>query len=415
MVPLLYDVLIWLADLLFKVVALFHKKAAKIVSGRKSTLQIINNFTTDPLLPVYWFHCASLGEWEQTIPVVEQIKNVKNSFVLVSFYSPSGFENAKRTDLIDLKIYLPVDTSAGYNLIFEKFKIRAIIFTRYDIWPNLVRKASLLNIPLILIGAEFRQGSRYLNKSSFFGNLLKRFVYISCNDLNSYDLIKKAGFLNASLDGSPKIERAFDLTAHPQHNDHISSWKGNDKVIVAGSVWQEEITLIHDCIKGENLNNLKWIIAPHEPSSAMIALLKARFGTEMILYSEFIQHPSDKKIIVIDSIGLLSKLYYYADLAVIGGGFGKGIHNILEPACYGIPVIAGPNYTKFSEASILIELGVFNPVNNFEQFRNTLDGLLSNESRLDSIKSAINKFAKNNKNVSETISARIIKESIEHV
>ena len=130
MVPLLYDVLIWLADLLFKVVALFHKKAAKIVSGRKSTLQIINNFTTVPLLPVYWFHCASLGEWEQTIPVVEQIKNVKNSFVLVSFYSPSGFENAKRTDLIDLKIYLPVDTSAGYNLIFEKFKIRAIIFLR---------------------------------------------------------------------------------------------------------------------------------------------------------------------------------------------------------------------------------------------------------------------------------------------
>lgn len=415
MVQVLYDVLIWLADLLFKVVALFHNKAAKIVLGRKASRQAINNFITDPHLHFYWFHCASLGEWEQTIPIVEQLKNIKKCFVLVSFYSPSGFENAKRTDLIDLRIYLPADTSTGYNAIFDKFKISAIIFTRYDIWPNLVRKASRLNIPLILIGAEFRQGSRYLNKSSFFGNLLKQFVYISCNDHISYDLIKNAGFLNAALDGSPKIERAFDLAAHPQQNDHIHSWKGTDKIIVAGSVWQDEISLIYDYIKGENPANLKWIIAPHEPSLAMISILKGKFGNDMALYSELVQQSSDKKIIVIDSIGLLSQLYYYADLAVIGGGFGKGIHNILEPASYGIPVIAGLNYSKFSEASILLDLGVFKPVNNFEQFKNTLNGLLFNESRLDSIKVSINKFAESNMNVSETISARIIKESIGHV
>ena len=164
-----------------------------------------------------------------------------------------------------------------------------------------------------------------------------------------------------------------------------------------------------------------YIIAPHEIHKERINNLKKNLPSNAVTYSELtapnfdISKIQNSNVLIIDTIGILSNLYRYADIVHIGNGFGKGIHNILEPACYRIPVIAGPNYTKFSEASILIELGVFNPVNNFEQFRNTLDGLLSNESRLDSIKSAINKFAKNNKNVSETISARIIKESIEHV
>lgn len=408
MVKMLYSVLMTIADLLFKLISLFHPKARKIVKGRKHDKTRILNPALNISGQVIWFHCASLGEWEQTIPVVNAIKNESNFKIIVSFYSPSGYENAKSKELADLIFYLPADIASNYDFIYKKFDIKVLVFCRYDLWPALIWKAKNNNVKLVLIGAEVKSGNRYLKKNSFFGRLLSMFDYISCNDLSSYQLFLEHGFSQSHFDGAPKIERALFTASNPFQNADLDAWAEGHQVIVAGSVWPAEIGLIGQWAKLNKGQGIKWIIAPHEPGPSYYEAVRQIFGNEVIEYSRFNDTQWNKEAILIDSIGLLSKLYNFADLAIVGGGFGKGIHNILEPAAYGIPVIAGSNYSKFSEAEILKQKQIFYPVRDFVQFNDAVKVLLFDTKIRSKIRLDIDHLKEENSGVSKRISHKIL-------
>lgn len=408
MVKKMYSIFMTMADLLFKFVSLFHPKAGKIVAGRKLDKARITDTSLVISGPVIWFHCASMGEWEQTIPVVNAIKKKSTFKIFVSFFSPSGYENAKNKEIADLIFYLPTDGNHSYDFIFDKFDIAALVFCRYDLWPALIWKAETKKIPLILIGAEVKPGSKYLKKNSFFGRLLSQFEYISCNDMLSHQLFQDHGFVQSRHDGSPKIERAILNTESALLNSRIEDWAEGYQVIVGGSVWAPELELIGQWYKKNKDKKIKWILAPHEPGPVYSEAAGQIFGKEFIEYSKFDDEHLNTVAIVVDSIGLLSKLYKFAGLAIVGGGFGKGIHNILEPAAFGIPVISGDNYSKFSEAETLKQLNIFYPVKNFEEFNQTLNLLLNEENISQRVRSGIDQLKDQNSGVSNKISNKIL-------
>ena len=407
MIQTLYTASLFVYNCIFAFISLFHSKAAKIINGRKESRSQIS-LLDDSRPPAIWFHCASLGEWEQTIPVVEKIKAESSYFILLSFYSPSGFENAKRADLIDLKIYLPVDFIRNYRLIFQKFDIKTLVFTRYDLWPNLILAANNLKIPLILIGAEFKAGSRYLRTNSFFYKLISRFSYISCNDPASADLLIKAGLRHIGSDGSPKIERAVANTKAKIAHELLSEWCKNDFIILGGSVWSQEITLLAKFIQ-DHPSNIKVILAPHEPNDQSLKEIDDAFKAKVSRFSTLSEQDMDCQVIVIDSIGILSGLYHYADTAVIGGGFGKGIHNILEASVYGIPVISGPNNSKFSEADLLLNESVYFVAEDYNSFNKLISEFMNDKNLREKIKSKAAKFFEKQLGASQIISTKILK------
>jgi len=380
----LYNIGFYFFNATFWLLSFFHKKAGQIIDGRKKSLEELKNIRIEGR--VIWFHCASLGEWEQTIPVVSQIKQTGDFKVMLSFYSPSGFNHAKRTDLVEWIFYLPADLSGAYEEFFSRLDIRGISFTKYDIWPNLVKSARKRNIPLFLFGTEIRPGSKYLKKHSFFYKLLENFSWISCNVYQSTTLLKHAGFDEVYTDGSPKLERAADVARLSYKDELIESWKNDKFVILGGSVWSEEISWLTEMARSNDFGEIKIIIVPHEPTDEVIKTLSHDCGSNVVLFSQLDKNSIEKSIMIMDKVGYLSRLYRYADLALVGGGFGKGIHNIAEPAAYGIPVVSGPNNKAFSEAVQLEEEGIYLVARNYNDWIIIVREMVNNLQRRELIR-----------------------------
>lgn len=408
----LYTLGIIIYNFLIRLASVFNSKARKLLRGRRSTLSKIRK-SIFPGDRVFWFHCASLGEFEQGRPIIEIIKKKSPEIkVLLSFYSPSGYEVRSDYDNADCVVYLPVDTPWCASEFIKTVNPEKAVFIKYEFWYNFISILQKKNIPVYLVSGIFRKSQPFFRYyGAFFRKKLAGFKHLYIQDENSAELLKNFGIANYSVCGDTRFDRVKEISLKATELPGVEAFKGGDKLLVAGSSWPEEEEMLADYVNNDS-GELKIVIAPHEIHYSNISRLEKLFKVKTIRYSNYsIDSGRDAKVLIIDNIGLLSSIYKYADLALIGGGFGKGIHNILEAATWGIPVLFGPNYKKFKEAIDLIGLGGAISFNSGQQFNAIIDDFIRDEDKLIESGKAAYTFVQKNLGASELISSDLLTES----
>ena len=393
---LLYNIGIFIFSALTYLVAPFNSKALLLIKGRKKWAEKISE-KIKPGDRTIWIHCASLGEFEQGRPVIESIKNEMPELkIVLTFFSPSGYEIRKNYPHADCIVYLPSDTPGNASKFVRLINPEFVIFVKYEFWNNYISSLFKNNVPLYLISSIFRTDQHFFKwYGSFFRGILKKFRKIFVQDELSLELLSGIGLENVSLAGDTRFDRVLQIAGTARDIRQIEQFRGNEKLFLAGSSWKQDEEIISQYI---NLcpGRMKWIFAPHEIDKLNIERLEKLFEVSTVRFSEFSEADNDARVLIMDNIGMLSSAYKYAYIAAIGGGFGKGIHNILEPACWGIPVLFGPEYKKFREAIDLINEKGAMTFNSYNEFSEILDELLKNEPLyIKSAKTAVDYVTKN--------------------
>jgi len=350
------------------------------VLGRKNTFKILENYINKDD-KTFWFHCASLGEYEQGLPVFEALKAKHPNYkVVLTFFSPSGYEVRKNTKIADFVTYLPLDTKTNAKRFLDLINPDYIIFVKYEIWPNFLLEIKKRQLKAILISAVFRKNQSFFKwyggfmKSALFG-----FNHIFTQDKNSEKLLKSINYQNVSVSGDTRFDRVSNQLNMDNSVSFIDTFKDKKLCIVFGSTWPDDDKLFMDFINNNSNPNIKFLIAPHNIKTSYITSIKSQLKPNVISYSEMNGNDlSDYTIFIMDTIGYLSKVYSYADIAYVGGAAGStGLHNILEPAVFGIPILIGTNYQKFQEAKTLINIGGVISVSSSKAFNSTMNGLIN--------------------------------------
>ncbi|TCC94531.1 3-deoxy-D-manno-octulosonic acid transferase [Pedobacter frigiditerrae] len=381
----IYNIGIVMYGLLLKLAALFNEKAKLFVNGRKNIFENIAKKVNAKDRPI-WFHFASLGEFEQGRPVLERLKSENHSQkIVVTFFSPSGYEIRKNYALADV-FYLPLDTASNANQFIELINPKSAIFTKYEFWFHYFKELDKRQIPLYLISGIFRPNQSFFKwYGGFYRNILKYVTHFFVQNEESISLLKGIGINEVSLAGDTRFDRVYENAQQPKKLDLIESFCGTSNVFIAGSTWPEDEKLL--ILLTKKYLDWKFIIAPHEIGASHITEIEGLFpeANKFSVHSAQISSiPSQisnltSRILIIDNIGMLSSLYQYAKVSYIGGGFGVGIHNTLEAAAFGLPVIFGPKYDKFQEAKDLIAIGAARSISTLDQLIAAFEDFRSNE------------------------------------
>lgn len=352
----LYQIPVYAYLIVVKIAALFNDKARLWLNGRKNLFDKIEA-TVDSSEEIYWFHCASLGEYEQGKPLIEKLKNENTSLkIFVTFFSPSGYEYRKNDPLIDYCFYLPIDSATNAKKLVTLVKPTKAFFIKYEFWFFYLRELHLNNIPTYLVSGVFRESQLFFK---WYGvthkKMLGFFTTFFVQNERSKNLITNLGYSNVEVAGDTRIDRVYENSLHPEKLPLIEKFKADKRIVIAGSSWQQEEKIICDYISSSD-KELKYIIAPHDVSSTHIAELEKLLGENSYLkYSEANEENITKHtILIIDSIGILANTYQYTDIAFIGGGFKGALHNVLEPASFGNVILFGEKHSKFHEAEELL-------------------------------------------------------------
>ena len=361
---LLYNFSTFLASKLILLSPLFSPKMGLFVKGRKSVVNTLKS-TLKKGDKTIWFHCASLGEYEQGVPIIKKTKEeFPDHKIIVSFFSPSGFEVKKNDKLADCTVYLPLDTPKNAKNFIDLLQPSVAIFIKYEFWPNYLFELKKKSIPTILVSGLFRKDQVFFK---FYGGFMRRtlnsFSHFFVQDQLSKSLLKQLKISQVTVSGDTRFDRVSDQLSMNNKLDFIALFKQDLFCLVCGSTWPKDESILINYINNFS-NNTKFIIAPHEVNNLRIESLKKKLKVKTVLYSEREKYNiSDYQVLIIDTVGLLTKVYSYADVAYIGGGIGmgaNGLHNILEAATFGVPIIIGKNYTNFPEAKKLKKLnGLF--------------------------------------------------------
>lgn len=372
----LYSLGILLYGFLIRVTALFNTKASEWVKGRKKWQKKLES--QPDLHGCIWFHCASLGEFEQGRPLIEKIKSkYPKKPILLTFYSPSGYLIRKDYALADYVCYLPLDTTKNARAFLNLTKPDVAIFVKYEVWHNFFAEISSREVPLFMISAIFRESQIYFKPyGSWFRKSLKSSNKIFTQDDESSRLLSSIGIRKNVIAGDTRFDRVIEIAKSSKNLPVLKDFCSNSITIVAGSTWPPDEELLMKYYKKNS--NLKLIIAPHEIGEGHINTILSKFP-RAVKWSECQEINTNTDVIIVDTIGLLSSIYKYGDIAYVGGGFGSGIHNTLEPAVYGIPVIFGPNYEKFKEAKGLCRENGAKSIGNFIQLESILNKLINEE------------------------------------
>ncbi|MCT1531675.1 3-deoxy-D-manno-octulosonic acid transferase [Sphingobacterium daejeonense] len=392
MMRFLYDLGISIYSLLIWILAPFNAKAKLLVNGRKRLMKQIEQ-TVEQGQEYIWFHFASLGEFEQGRSVMEQIKQrFPSEKIIVTFFSPSGYEIRKNTPLADYVFYLPADTSKNARKFLDILNPKFAVFTKYEYWYHYFNELNKRNIRLLMISAIFREDQIFFKQyGGFFRSILKKVSYFFTQNNESVNMLKWIGITKAGLAGDTRFDRVVELPK--QHKEILPAlhFSKDSNVLVAGSTWPEDEILLKELL--EKHKDLKAIIAPHEIHDDHINALQKMFPNAM-LFSKYDTYTDQQKTVsrelIIDNIGMLSSLYHYGRIAYIGGGFGAGIHNTLEAATYGMPVIFGPKYEKFQEAIDLLELGAGFSISKYPELEEVFTALQQSDKLLKSSLAAKN-------------------------
>ena len=363
----LYNISIQLYVIAIRFAALFNAKAKLWVNGRKNIFQKIEEVTKGEQ-NIVWFHCASLGEFEQGKPIIEGYKQKYPSHkILLTFFSPSGFEIRKNYEGVDWVFYLPADTKSNAKKFISIVKPIKVIFVKYEFWFNYMSELSRKNIPFYSVSTIFRKEQSFF-KYNWFSKQLQNVNHFFVQNKTSANLLKSIGLANYTISGDSRFDSVIATTKNPQSFPLIEQFCKTKNTIICGSTWPKDEALLSQFVKENPQYN--YIIAPHEMRH--IDSLQKQTKAQLLsnINSENI---NSNNVLIIDNIGILSSLYQYASIAYIGGGFGTGIHNILEAVTFGLPVIFGPNYKKFNEAKKLIELGGAKSISNYTELNLAID------------------------------------------
>jgi 3-deoxy-D-manno-octulosonic-acid transferase len=377
----LYNLFVYFSEFILKIIALFSPKIKLFVNGRKDVFKILAS-AINPKDKTLWFHAASLGEYEQGLPVMEKIKlQFPNHKIILTFFSPSGYEVRKNNTISDITVYLPLDTKSNAKQFLRLVCPELVFFIKYEFWPNYLNELNNLGIKTYLISGIFRENQAFFSwYGGFYRNALKTFDYFFVQNESSKKLLQGIGFNNVKVSGDTRFDRVVSILERDNSLDFIEQFKDNTTTIVIGSSWPKDEAIVVNFINQTN-ENVKFIIAPHNIRSEQIQELKNSIIKKTVLFSEKEnENLADFEVFIIDTIGILTKIYSYADIAYVGGGFvNKGLHNILEPATFGIPIVIGPYYSHFAEATALINLEGCISISNQIQLNNSFENLISNE------------------------------------
>lgn len=441
----LYTISIFLYGLGIRIASLFHPKAKQWVKGRKGVFRRLDQALKEDegsWKGNVWFHCASLGEFEQGRPVIESFRELYPEYrIILTFYSPSGHEVRKSYPIAEGIFYMPLDLPLNARRWVARLKPKLVFFIKYEYWFNFLNQLNRQNIPVFIISAIFHPNQPFFKPyGSWFRKQLKQISWFFLQSEDSKTLVETLGIKNFTITGDTRFDRVWNIRERPNEFPLINRFAGNAKIFLGGSTWEPDEKLILGLIR-QNRPGLKFIIAPHEVHASRIEELEVSLqlavgslplaqGSELrtqgkdpqgsgirhpasgitdhessvIRYSSLnSQHAVNARVLIIDSIGILAHLYQYAHLTLIGGGFGVGIHNILEAAVFGNPVMFGPNFRKFTEARELIRLGGAFPVANEGELAGITKRLLENEEEYSRISSICRTYVENGRGATRRI------------
>lgn len=378
---MLYSFGIEIILLFVRVLALFSKKTAHFLKVRANSLETIQSkiSVNDQVL---WFHCASLGEFEQARPLIESCKkDFPNHRIALTFFSPSGYEVQKNYAFADVVTYLPLDRKKSVLRFIEALRPQVLFLIKYEFWPNLISELQKQKIPVFSVASIFRKQQLFFKPWGFYmKNILKKIDFFFVQNEASQKLLSSVGIENTLVIGDTRTDRVLDILNQDNTNETIADFIQDQDCFVVGSSWPEDVAILSKTI--DSKSNLKTIIAPHNVDEASLRQVELSFHKTVIRWSDLSQQKKeDADILLIDCVGILTKIYSYADIAYVGGGMGtKGLHNTLEPAVFGIPILIGKNYTRYQEAQDLVALGGIVSVDSSVLFENEFLKIVADKS-----------------------------------
>lgn len=376
----LYNILIIIAKSVLNIVTLFSPKIKLFVDGRKNVFAALEQ-KIQPGDKTIWFHAASLGEYEQGLPVMEKVRAAHAGYkIVLTFFSPSGYEVRKNAATADVIVYLPMDTLANAKKFLAIVQPQKVFFIKYEFWPNYLNELKKTNTPVYLISGLFRKNQVFFKwYGGFYRKALHAFTHFFVQYESSKTLLQSIGFNNVTVSGDTRYDRVSEILERDNSLPFIEEFMNGKTTVVFGSSWPKDEAMFLDFIN--TATDCKFIIAPHTTGAGHIAEIKNSLTKKTILFSEKEgKNLAEYDVFVVDTIGILTKIYSYADVAYVGGGFGtSGLHNILEPAAFGVPVIIGPNHQKFPEAVALVNIGGCITVNTKEEMNDALSSLVYND------------------------------------
>ena len=404
---MIYNLAMYLLELGVKLAALFSDKPAKMVKGHRDAFDLLKS-KIDRNSRYIWFHAASLGEFEQGRPLIERIRKEYPQYkILQTFFSPSGYEVRKNYDGADIVCYLPIDTPSNVKKFIDLVNPCMVFFVKYEFWQNYLNALSKKDIPVYSVSSIFRPGQiffRWYGKS--YQQVLKTFAHLFVQNEESKQLLAEIGVKNTTVVGDTRFDRVLDICAAAKQLPLVQKFKGNALTFVAGSSWGPDEDIF---IKYFNAHpEMKLVIAPHVVNDSHLKEIEAKLQRSCIRYTKATEENVEQAdCLIIDCYGLLSSIYRYGEISYIGGGFGVGIHNVLEAAVYDIPVIFGPNNKKFREAQhLLANKGGFE-INGYEDFERLMNKFLTDEAYLKQSGQAAGNYVKGNAGAMEKIMKRV--------
>jgi 3-deoxy-D-manno-octulosonic-acid transferase len=401
---LLYNIVIQGYYLLIRISSLRNKKAQKWINGRRDIFKKLQEKIV-PGEPLLWFHASSLGEFEQGRPVIESIKKENPHYrILLTFFSPSGYELRKNYPMADYVFYLPLDTRKNASRFLDIVNPEKAFFIKYEFWFNFLIELRNRRIPTYIFSALFRPSQIFFKPwGKWYRKALLTFDKIFVQNQESFLILQKYGFHNVQICGDTRLDAVGGIADAAPRLEKMEQFCGNKKPIIAGSTWKEDEELFIRFIN-ESSNGYKFVIAPHEVNVESLERITNALTKSYVLYSkasgEELLH---SQVLIVDGYGYLISLYRYSLFAYIGGGFTDGIHSILEPAAFGLPVIFGPDYHKFQEAHDLLKLGAANSISNYESLASIFNNYLSNKKSLCSASETALNYVNKNRGASEQI------------
>jgi 3-deoxy-D-manno-octulosonic-acid transferase len=405
MMHILYNTAIHFYHFLIWLVSFRNPKARKWLSGRKNIFERIQKEVVpgDHLL---WFHVSSLGEFEQARPVMEGVKKYFPAYrILLTFFSPSGYELKKDYPLADYVYYMPLDTPHNASRFLDLVKPEKVFFVKYEFWFNFLTELKSRQIPTFIFSALFRPSQFFFQPwGKWFREVLKVYTHIFVQNHISFETLHKFGFDNVSISGDTRLDRVAQIAQTASVLPKIEKFCTEKQVIVAGSTWPEDEAIFLNYIN-ECTHQVKFIVAPHEVNQGSLDRIISLLRRPYVLYSSDStpEQLDSAQVLIVDGYGYLVSVYRYAKIAYIGGGFTTGIHSILEPAVYGMPVVFGPNYHKFHEAVEMIQLGAAHSISTYEELSNLFESYLTDQKKLDNESLFASQYVESNRGATEKI------------
>ncbi|WP_428656775.1 3-deoxy-D-manno-octulosonic acid transferase [Runella sp.] len=402
MFAFIYTLGIYLAQGVARLVALFHLKTRLWVKGQEQAWQLIERWNKEyeerkkgninpkskianpeSATPTFWFHAASLGEFEQGRPVIEACRRqYPTATIVLTFFSPSGYENKKDYDQADLVCYLPADAPANVTRFLDVIRPDMALFIKYEFWPNYLQELKKRQIPSVLFSAIFRPDQLFFKAyGGFYRNVLFCLDHILVQNQESENLLKSINYNQVILAGDTRLDRVVQIAKQAKTFPIIDQFKGDIPLLIVGSAWPDDLEVVFSFLNNFK-HPLKVIVAPHEINAEQIAKWQEAVNAESLIYSELVKGSKNENasLLFLDTVGMLSSVYRYADFVFVGGGYRDGLHNTMEPAVFGMPIFFGqPYYQKFQEALDLLQLGGAQTVANAEDFGKVFVEVYDNE------------------------------------